>query len=306
MEQIHKSVTTMKEFRLIFQICTLLGVLHSKNSSKNGHFTLAKLLVPYSILLSLFIVSFIVIEGYVNRDDIAALTFGHLTTAHQHHWFINFTLLLHFTSDTITNVCTVVTILMHKAQHCNLLNQLLEIETTLGASNTHKSRIHATFYALLFNHLIAFPLYIYLQIGVSWFSLTRLIAVNFHSVQYEFGHLYEMVVLGKLTTFFSSVSLLKMNDEADVRHFIVQFDSVLTLTKSAMKLFQVNKIVCLICINLLFSFSFFYDLDRIENIELSFLHWISIFLRQSVLGIIFVVCNNWHGLMEQVSHLLSE
>lgn len=288
----------MRQFLIIFRCFVFLGVLQSIYSTKNSQFYVKKSLISYTVVLTFLIEAYVILEAYINNDSIALLTFGNHTTDIHLHWFIKYTLLLHFTNDLIINLNTVITLLLYRQKHNTLLNELLD-KYPHESPHTNKSRVFRTFLILMFNHFIAFPLYRLLQIGVSWLAFTRLIAVNFHSVQYEFGHLYEMFVIEELKIRVEALSLIDENFQ--FRNWVEEYSKVMKIVEKTKKLFEVNKIVCLACINFLLSFCFFYDLDRIDNENMSYMHWMTIFLRQSMFGMVLVVCNEWHRLIEQVS-----
>lgn len=294
----------MLTFTSIYRIFNFFGVLQSVYSASDRRFTIYKPLIPYSVCVSLLTEAYIIIEGRVNTFEVTKSTFGR-ETRDQDSWFITFALLVDFSCYVILNVSTFWTILYKRRSHCELLNELLVIDQNLifrigtkKEQNTVKYRVQAVCYLFAVMHFIAYPVYRITTFGFSKIGLARLISVNFHTLQFEFGHMLEMIVMEKL---YANFKILQNNFgdkhvvrvDVALRRCISQYQHLWKLSKCATELFGFHKIFCLTCVNLLISLYFFYNYDRMENFGWSL-------IRQMTLYFIFVICNNWHRLMEQV------
>lgn len=295
----------MLTFTSIYRVFNFFGVLQAVYSTKNRKFSLFKPLVPYSVCIFLLTEGYIIIEGRVNTFEVTKATFARETRA-QDSWVITLALLVDFTSYVILNASTFMTILHKRDAHCELLNQLLVIDENpifrVGMEreqSTVKYRVQAVYYSFAIMHFIAYPVYRYVHFGFSWLALARLISVNFHTLQFEFGNLYELIVMEKLSVNFK-ILRKHIGDkhvvrvDVALRRCISQYEHLWKLSKFATELFAFHKIFCLTCVNLLISLYFFYDYDRMDIYS----GWS--LLRQTLLYFIFVICNHWHRLMEQV------
>lgn len=120
-------------------------------------------------------------------------------------------------------------------------------------------------------------------------------------VQYYIGHVFEFVLFEYLNNYFEQL-LCQLSPLCRQKQFLrqcitVQSDLWLISTKF-IKLFELNKIICLTVETLLLSIYWFYSIDFTRLNLLLPLMW------QTLVSIIFLTCHSWHRLTMQVSNLL--
>lgn len=297
----------MLSFTLLYRFLNIFGVLQIVYDTKVRKFTVLKSLVPYSIFIILLSEIYIICEGHFNAFEVVETLFERRKSS-QSSWFITILLIVDFASYVILNVSIFLAILCQKNAHCDLLNQLLMIDQhpifwigSESIQNAVKYRVQVVYYLFLAQHFIAYPAYRYAWYGFTKLAFARLVSVTFHTLQFEFGSLYEMIIMEKLTTNFKVLQKHVMDrhvirvDDA-LRDCIGQYEHLWKLAKKGTSLFGGQKILCLTCVNLLASLHFFYGYDRMDNYGWSL-------MRQMTLNFIFVICNNWHRLMHQVRSL---
>lgn len=308
----------MRSFTSLCHIFNLFGLLQCVYSREKDEFIIRKFLIPYSILFSLALQTFLVVEGYAHINIIALNSFGqtHLD------WFVTGGLLLFFILYVILNLSTSLTILYNSRDHCKLLNKLIEIDndscsssgssanlatstsdvvvvSASGIQHTFEMHVKLSYLTIVAIYFVAFPTYIYAYFGITFIGFSRFISIYCHSVQYLFGHLYEFIVIEKMCANFKCLQeqLLLLKDKTDLRQCFLKWHRYWMVAEEATKLFAFGKIPCLVCVNLILSLYWFCNYDRSENFAF-------LLIRQIVLYFIFVVCNNWHRLSSQVSMML--
>lgn len=295
----------MRSFESLYRLFNVFGILQCVYSREKDEFKIREFLIPYSIFMSLALQTFLVVEGYAHINIIALNNFGQT----DFDWFVTGGLLLFFVLYIILNLSTSLTILYSSKDHCKLLNILIEIDkesssganlvltsNALGIQHTFEMHIKLSYFAIAAIYFVAFPIYMYAYFGISFIGITRFISIYCHSVQYLFGHLYEMVVIEKMCASFKRLQeqLLLLNDELDLGQCFYKWHHYWSVARRATKLFGVGKIPCLVCVNLILSLYWFCNYDRTQN-------FVFLFIRQIVLYFVFVVCNNWHRLSNEVS-----
>lgn len=289
----------MRSFPTIYRLLNLFGILQCVYERDKMKFVLRKFLIFYAIFFSLSLQVFLLIEGYVHIDVIALSSFGET----HFNWFVTSGLLLFFSLYVILNLSASLTILYNIKKHCKLLNKLIKIDkqstnlvvtntkSAAGIQHTYELHIKLWYFAIVAIYFVAFPTYIYAYFGITVIGITRFIAIYCHSVQYLFGHLYEMIVIEKLCSHFKR---LQLRDDVCVRQYFLLWHRYWALAVKATKFFAFSKIPTLVCVNLILSLYWFCNYDRLQN-------FLFFFVRQIVLYFVFVVCHNWHRLANEVS-----
>lgn len=292
----------MLNFLHIYSVFNIVGILQLKFSKKDDTFTINKLLIPYSILIAVLFQLFILFEGHANMAIVAVNAFGCPDLGP----FVKFVLAIDFISYVVLNLTTSLAILLRRRSHCKLLNKLMKTDKIIciqlrNVSHDERNfifRVKSVYGIILIIFAVMFPWHSYNYFGVTMIGFARYISINCHSVQYIFGHFYEMIVMEKVLAYFKT---LERNVEADPKNIREYFDLYETFWKIAVKatnLFGFRKITCLTSVNLIVSFYWFCNYDRMEN-------FLYLMVRQIVLGYIFIICNNWHRLDRQVSAIVT-
>lgn len=293
----------MRSFPSLYRFLNLIGLLQCEYSRKKDGFVIRSFMIPYSILFSLSLQTFLLVEGYAHINIIALSSFG---VAH-FDWFVTGGLLLFFTFYVILNLTTSLTILYNKKDHCKLLNELIEIEkesgsdnnllactsTALGIQKTFEMRVKLAYLAIVAIYFVAFPTYIFTYYGFNFVGFTRFISIYCHSIQYSCGHLYEMIIIEKMCANFKWLQE-QINDEINLGQNFSRYNRYWNAAEKATTLFAFGKIPCLVCVNLILSLYWFCNYDRSQSFGI-------LLTRQIVLYFIFFVCNNWHRLSSEVS-----
>lgn len=296
----------MRSFTSFYRFLNLLGLLPCVYSREQDEFIVRKLLIPYSIFLTLAIQVYLLVEGYVHLDAIVPTlnSFGQT----EFDWFVTGGLLLFFIFYVILNLSTSFTILYNAKHHCKLLNKLIAIDresgidgvnlvtcksTASGAQKTFEMHVKLAYLTIVAIYFVAFPTYIYGYFGITFLGFARFISIYCHSMQYLLGHLYEMIVIEKLCANFKRLHE-QLNDELHLGEYFLTCHRYWKMSKKATALFAFGKIPCLVCVNLILSLYWFCNYDQSQN-------FVFLFIRQVVLYFIFFVCNNWHRLLSEVS-----
>lgn len=297
----------MRSFPSLYRFFNLIGLLQCEYSREKDEFFIRSFMIPYSILFSLFLQTFLLVEGYAHINIIALGSFG---DAH-FDWFVTGGLSLFFILYVILNLTTSLTILYNKKDHCKLLNELIEIDkesgsnnnllvactsTALGIQKTFEMRVKLAYLAIVAIYLVAFPTYIFAYYGFTFVGFTRLISIYCHSIQYLCGHLYEMIIIEKMCANFKWLQE-QLNDELNFGQNFSRYNRYWNAAEKATTLFAFGKIPCLVCVNLILSLYWFCNYDRSQKFGI-------LLIRQIVLYFIFFVCNNWHRLSSEVSTIL--
>lgn len=294
----------MLNFSKIYKILNICGILQSSFSpTDDGKFLIRKFLFPYSLTLAFAFQVFILYEGYCHKNIVALHAFGRPNL----DLFVIFVLTMDYFSYVALNLSTSLPIIFQGKSHCALLHKLLETDTRVNShrnftrENKHfVSRIKLTYHIIISIFLFAFPWHSYKYFGATILALSRYISINFHSVQYIFGHFYEMIVMEKVLTYFKVLEMdfgeISWDDHLIVREHLQLYETFWKIANKATRLFGSKKIICLTSVNLIVSFYWFCNYDRMEN-------FFYLIIRQVILGYIFIICNNWHRLDGQVSVL---
>lgn len=281
----------MKNFPLLHIVFRLFGVFFAEYDPTTNRYEINFNLFVYSSILTLTIQIF---NLYITSDLRSNAEAELLLNLH-HELMSKLVFTLDYLILFAISVSTIVNIFVHRKKQMLCLNSLITIHLEHSFKFPEKKCLNkltslltaSLFIGPILSELINKRLANLQQ----WLYLLSLYCLI---IQYYIGHVFECVLFEYLTYNFEQVKCHRRV----LRQCISSHIDLWWISSKLIKLFELNKIVCLSLTKVLISIYWFYHYDLHQLSFLPPLIW------QTLVSIIFVACHSWHRLREQVSFVL--
>lgn len=293
----------MQNFRVLQTVFRIFGIVLPHYDPITNRY---KENLNHLVYTSCLTVAIQIFNLYFLSTDLRSIVDIKILVNENHVWLSKIIVTIDFLLLFLGSISTVVNIFIHRKTLTKLLNTLLNFQlcnnVAFSESPHFKRRIYALT-SLLIVYMCLVPVLserINNRLG-SFMQYLYLVLLYCVVVQYYIGHVFEFVLFEYLNNYFEQL-LCQLRPLCRQKQFLrqcitVQSDLWLISTKF-IKLFELNKIICLTFETLLLSIYWFYSIDFTRLNLLLPLMW------QTLVSIIFLTCHSWHRLTMQVSNLL--
>lgn len=203
----------------------------------------------------------------------------------------------------VLNISTMFQINIRAKKLCQLLNEEKVMNQALKSSQEivklneqHRARVKLIFNVYLYSTVMISAINIYFSYGLTKLAIFTLFSQCLVFCQFFLGHHFELMIFEKLMTHYKALQFKISCDR--VRAYLEMYSSCLKMSKQAIKIFQLNKYVCIVIAQVLFSFNLLVYYDMIsKGSKLNYFRTLNWHL---VLFVILVVCHSWNRLANEV------
>lgn len=193
--------------------------------------------------------------------------------------------------------------IIHHKKQTKLLNVLLDLQlnddVVLKETPSFKRRIYAlTLLLIAYYCTVPALMRVINGLGTTLEYYLYLILLYCLVGQYYLGHVFEFVLFECLTNYFEQLlSQMKYHcgEWKVLREVITVQSDLWEISGKFIKLYELNKIICLTLKTVLVSIYWFYSYDFTRLNLLPPIIW------QGLVSILFLTCHTWHRLTMQVS-----
>lgn len=202
----------------------------------------------------------------------------------------------------VLNISTMSQIIFQMKDVCQLLNANKTWTNSLinkKLNEKHCNRIKLIWNLYLYPIIIISAINAYLSYGPTKIGLFSLFSHYLIFCQFFICQLFELMIIENIITHFEVLQFKA--SRGTIKSFIERLSNRLKVSKRAVKLFQLNKYVSIVLVQVICSFYFFVYCDMIA--KRSAINYFRLLNWQLVLSIVPVVCHSWHRLFKEVRNL---
>lgn len=204
------------------------------------------------------------------------------------------------------NISTMSQIIFRAKNICQLLNAELSTNETWKNSKRniklyeqHCSRVKLMWSAYLYPNLIIGAINVYIYYGATKFGLFSFISHYLIFCQFFIGQFFELMIVEKVMYHAKALQLTASYET--VKLYIEMQFNFLKISKRAVKLFQLNKYISVVLVQIACSSYLLVYYEMITRSSKR--NYFRVVNWQLVLSVILVVCHSWHRLTKQVRNL---
>ena len=286
----YKFIDKMDQLFTYFKIFTSFGLFHSKYNTKTKKFIVNRTLVIYSVTFSIINYIYCGYFFFLSSQELNRELFGKNI---QTLIFRKIIVFLDCNLNILMGVNAFFCILLNRYKLCKIMNQLIVSKNCHDVQNNHQKLIQfRNYFFQLAACIFSGPISYTLLMGFSAFGFIHAI---FLSIQYFFGHLYEMILFEFLQIIFKNVSKnLKAHKSISINEQLSTFNETWKICQKLTKMFDINKIVSLLSFITLMAIYCFYSFDSAQKAYVNLIWMITL---TPVIG----VCFSWNNVVIVVS-----
>ncbi|XP_063706500.1 putative gustatory receptor 2a [Culicoides brevitarsis] len=216
-----------------------------------------------------------------------------------HEWIGLFVIYVCFYLLFIINTTTSFGILLQKQKQFTFLKRLQELRDKILVTGSRNFERKLTATVVLSSLVVLINPVVSVKVNLSHLPTTVMFLYIFLLVtlqaHYFVGHLFEMVLVENVRFLYSVLLNNRSEDplECSLRKFITTHADLWKLSVFCIRLFDINKVICLAALTILMAIYWFFQYDLHEMSIWPPLCW------QMIVSVVFVTCHSWHRLANE-------